>query len=85
MGGSKLPDLTSYLIWSEKESGLRCDPVGSGSTIRIKRGSITTIEGYEIGTLVKVDPDQEWDARSRSKSGVGDKLGGQRCARDRGA
>ena len=73
MGGSQLPDLTPYKNWSEKESDLRGDPVGSGSRIWIKRGSGTTIEGSGIGILAKVDPDQEWDTGSRSKSGVEDK------------
>ena len=84
MGGSKLPDLTPYRIRYEKEFDLRGDPVGSGSRIRIKRGSGTTIEGSGMGILAKVDPDQEWDTGSRSKSAVWDKSRDQQCARDRG-
>ena len=72
MGESQLPDLTPYRFWSEKEFDLKGDPVGSGSRIRNKRGSGTTIEGSGIGIISKVDLDQEWDAKSRSKSGVGD-------------
>ena len=85
MGGSQLPDLTLYRIRSEKESNLRGEPVGSGSRIRIKRGSRITIEGSGIGILATVDPDQEWDTGSRSKS-RGDPVGsGSRIRIKRGS
>ena len=85
MDGLQLPDLIPYMICSEKEYDWRGDPVGSGFRIRINRGSRNTIEGSGIEILAKVDPDQECDTGSRSKSGVGDKSRDQRCARERGA